>query len=91
MRGLPAAAALVQHLDDLTGLLAPGPDVEARMRGRLAVSALVMSAARAPNSAAPPTKDPTPPSPWPATSSTAPDAALRSGTVLGRRSGIREC
>jgi AcrR family transcriptional regulator len=48
LRGLPTAVVVLDHLDELTRLLAPGPDVDGRMRGRLAVSALVMAAARGP-------------------------------------------
>jgi AcrR family transcriptional regulator len=48
LRGLPTTAAVLDHLDDLTRLLAPEPDIAGRMRGRLAVSALMMAAARGP-------------------------------------------
>lgn len=46
LRGRPAASELLEHLDEMTRLLAPGPDVDGLMRGRLAVSALVMAGAR---------------------------------------------
>jgi AcrR family transcriptional regulator len=46
VRGIPAATALLDHLEDLTRLLAPGADVDSLMRGRLAVNALVMAAGR---------------------------------------------
>jgi AcrR family transcriptional regulator len=46
MRGLPAAAVLLRSLDELTNLVAPGTDVDGRMRGRLAMSAIVMAHAR---------------------------------------------
>jgi AcrR family transcriptional regulator len=46
LAGLPAAAELLGHLDDLTRSLAPGPDIDGHMRGRLAVSTLVMAEAR---------------------------------------------
>jgi AcrR family transcriptional regulator len=46
LRGLPAAAELLDSTDELTQLLAPDTSIDGRMRGRLAVSALVMAAAR---------------------------------------------
>jgi AcrR family transcriptional regulator len=48
LRGLPTAVVVLDRLDDITRLLAPAPDIAGRMRGRLAVSALVMAAARGP-------------------------------------------
>lgn len=46
LRGLHAAQALQRKLIELTGLLATGDTPEGRMRGRLAVSAVVMAAVR---------------------------------------------
>jgi len=46
VRGLPAAQTLQAKLNELTRLLATGDDPEGRMRGRLAVSAVVMAAVR---------------------------------------------
>ncbi|GAA3568900.1 TetR/AcrR family transcriptional regulator [Amycolatopsis ultiminotia] len=48
LQGLPAAAEVLSRLDEIAQLLAPGADVESRMRARLALSALTMAAARAP-------------------------------------------
>jgi glycosyltransferase A (GT-A) superfamily protein (DUF2064 family) len=46
LRGLRAARALQDLLNELTRLVASGNTVEGRMRGRLAVSAVVMAAVR---------------------------------------------
>jgi len=46
LRGLHAAQTLQHKLTELTGLLATGDTPEGRMRGRLAVSAVVMAAVR---------------------------------------------
>ena len=46
LRSLHAARVLQQKLTELTRLLATGDDHEGRMRGRLAISAVVMAAAR---------------------------------------------
>ncbi len=46
LRGLPAAQSLQAELAELTRLLATGDDPEGRMRGRLAVAAVVMAAVR---------------------------------------------
>lgn len=46
LRGLDAARTLQQRLNELTRALAGGEGPEARMRGRLALSAVVMAAAR---------------------------------------------
>ena len=46
LRGLPAAAELLDYTDNLTQLLAPDTGIDGRMRGRLAVSALMMATAR---------------------------------------------
>jgi AcrR family transcriptional regulator len=48
LRGLPTAAVVLDHLNDITQLLAPEASITGRMRGRLAVSALVMGVARGP-------------------------------------------
>jgi len=47
LRGTPGAAAMLSRLDDLARRLAPSPDVEGTMRGRLALSALTMATGRA--------------------------------------------
>lgn len=46
LRGLPTAAALSDRLETMMEILASGTDPESRMRGRLAVAAVVMGAAR---------------------------------------------
>jgi AcrR family transcriptional regulator len=46
LRGLPAAQTLLSKLVELTRVLATGQSPEGRMRGRLAVSAIVMASAR---------------------------------------------
>lgn len=46
LRGLPGAAVLSERIDIVAELLAPGEDPESRMRGRLAVAAVVMGTAR---------------------------------------------
>ncbi|WP_305788171.1 TetR/AcrR family transcriptional regulator [Symbioplanes lichenis] len=47
LRGMPAAVGLMRAFEELAARVAPGSDVESRMRGRLAIDTLMMAAIRA--------------------------------------------
>lgn len=46
LAGTPGAVTMLARLDELASRLAPTADVEGKMRGRLALSALTMATAR---------------------------------------------